>query len=127
MAAIYTFGSFKLNAELDVLSRGEQPLPLGRRAVVLLRVLIERPEAPVSKEALIEATGPGLAVDESNLTVQIGALRRALGEEPGGESWIETLPRRGYRFIGPTEPQRGYRSRLRSTRSHRSQSCRSKI
>jgi hypothetical protein len=34
MAAIYTFGSFKLNAELDVLSRGEQPLPLGRRAVV---------------------------------------------------------------------------------------------
>jgi len=101
MAAIYTFGSFKLNAELDVLSRGEQPLPLGRRAVVLLRVLIERPGAPVSKEAMIEATWPGLAVDESNLTVQIGALRRALGEEPGGESWIETLPRRGYRFIGP--------------------------
>ena len=56
MGAIYTFGSFKLNAELDVLSRGEQPLPLGRRAVVLLRVLIERPGAPVSKEAMIEAT-----------------------------------------------------------------------
>ena len=38
---------------------------------------------------------------ESNLTVQIAALRRILGETPGGGSWIETVPRRGYRFAGP--------------------------
>jgi TolB-like protein/Tfp pilus assembly protein PilF len=49
----------------------------------------------------MEAAWPGLAVEDSNLTVQIAALRRALGEVPGGESWIATLPRRGYRFAGP--------------------------
>jgi len=43
----------------------------------------------------------GLAVEDSNLTVQIAALRRALREVPGGESWIATLPRRGYRYVGP--------------------------
>ena len=49
----------------------------------------------------MEAAWPGLAVEDSNLTVQIAALRRALREVPGGERWIETLPRRGYRFVGP--------------------------
>src|SRR5262245_19899229 len=50
----------------------------------------------------MEAAWPGLAVEESNLTVQIAALRRALRAEAGGDRWIETLPRRGYRFVGPT-------------------------
>jgi TolB-like protein len=107
MPEIYTFGPFKLDAGLDVLSRATEPLPLGRRAAILLRLLIERPGVPVSKDALIEAAWPGVAVEESNLTVQIAALRRVLGEEPGGESWIETLPRRGYRFIGPTVTKLG--------------------
>jgi TolB-like protein/Flp pilus assembly protein TadD len=49
----------------------------------------------------MQAAWPGLAVEESNLTVQIAAIRRVLGEEPGGDRWIETLPRRGYRFVGP--------------------------
>ncbi|NUS18743.1 MAG: tetratricopeptide repeat protein, partial [Mesorhizobium sp.] len=74
---------------------------LGQRAVALLRVLVERAGAPVSKAALMDAGWSGLAVEESNLTAQIAALRRVFGEEPGGERWIETLPRRGYRFVGP--------------------------
>jgi DNA-binding winged helix-turn-helix (wHTH) protein len=69
--------------------------------VALLRTLIDRAGAPVTKDALMEAAWPGLAVEDSNLTVQIAALRRALGEVPGGEGWIVTLPRRGYRFVGP--------------------------
>src|SRR5262249_5643660 len=60
-----------------------------------------RAGAPVSKDALIDAAWSGLAVEESNLTVQIAALRRVLGVEPGGDKWIETLPRRGYRFVAP--------------------------
>ena len=67
----------------------------------LLRVLVDRAAAPVSKEALMQAAWPGLTVEESNLMVQIAALRRVLREEPGCERWIETLPRRGYRFVGP--------------------------
>ena len=54
----------------------------------------------MSKDALIEAAWPGLAVEDSNLTVQIAAIRRAL-EQHGGAGWIETLPRRGYRYVGP--------------------------
>jgi len=59
---------------------------------------------PVAAEhfnQLIDAAWSGLVVEESNLTVQIAALRRVLGVEPGGDKWIETLPRRGYRFVGP--------------------------
>src|SRR5215813_2075052 len=101
MATTYTFGPFRLDAEAQVLFRGAEPVALGQRAVALLGVLLERPGDLVPKDALIEAAWSGLAVEESNLTVQIAALRRALGEEPGGERWIETLPRRGYRFVGP--------------------------
>src|SRR5262245_16690366 len=101
MATIYILGPFRLDAEAAILFRGAEPVALGQRAVALLRVLVERPRIPVSKDALIEAAWPRLTVEESNLTVQISALRRVFGEEPGGEGWIETLPRRGYRFVGP--------------------------
>jgi TolB-like protein/tetratricopeptide (TPR) repeat protein len=101
MAKTYAFGIFRLDAEAEILYRGNDPVGLGRRAVALLRVLLERPGAPVSKDTLIAAAWPGLAVEESNLTVQIAALRRVFEEESGCGNWIETLPRRGYRFTGP--------------------------
>src|SRR5262252_2670431 len=101
MAATYILGPFRLDAETDTLFRGGEPVSLGHRAVALLRVLVEQRGAPVSKDALMEAAWAGLTVEESNLPVQIAALRRVLGEEPGGANWIETLPRRGYRFVGP--------------------------
>jgi TolB-like protein/Tfp pilus assembly protein PilF len=101
MVTVHEFGPFRLDGKAEILFRGSEPVALGQRAVALLRVLVERAGAPVSKEALIEAAWPGLAVEEGNLTVQIAALRRVFSEEPGGENWIETLPRRGYRYIGP--------------------------
>src|SRR5499433_3074307 len=101
MATTYILGPFRLDPAMDTLFRGGEPVSLGQRAVALLRVLVEQRGIPVSKDALMEAAWAGLTVEESNLTVQIAALRRVLGEEPGGERWIETLPRRGYRFAGP--------------------------
>ena len=101
MAAIHQIGPFRLDAETGIVFRNAEPLALGQRAVALLRVLVERAGAPVSKAALMDAAWSGLAVEESNLTAQIAALRRVFREEPGGERWIETLPRRGYRFVGP--------------------------
>ena len=71
------------------------------RAVALLQMLVERAGTPISKDTLIESAWPGLAIEDSNLTVQIAALRRVFSQEPGGEDWIETLPRRGYRYVGP--------------------------
>jgi TolB-like protein/Flp pilus assembly protein TadD len=101
MAATYILGPFRLDAETDTLFRGNEPVSLGHRAVALLRVLVEQRGIPVSKDALMEAGWAGLTVEESNLAVQIAALRRVFGKEPGGANWIETLPRRGYRFVGP--------------------------
>ena len=101
MVTIHRMGPFRLDTETGIVFRNAEPLALGQRAVALLRVLVERAGAPVSKAALMDAGWSGLAVEESNLTAQIAALRRVFGEEPGGERWIETLPRRGYRFVGP--------------------------
>ena len=98
---IYALGPFRLDTQDNLLLRGSEPLTLGRRAVTLLRALVERPGLLVSKDTLIEAAWPGQAVEESNLTVQIAALRKVLGEVSGGDRWIETMPRRGYRFIAP--------------------------
>ena len=101
MTTIHEFGSFRLDADAEILFRGAQPTVLGQRAVALLRLLLERAGEPVSKDALIEAAWPGLAIDDSNLTVQIAALRRVLEQGTAGVDWIETLPRRGYRYVGP--------------------------
>src|SRR5271154_5285320 len=94
---IHALGPFRLDTQDDLLLRGSEPAALGRRAIALLRALVERPGALVSKDALIEAAWSGQAIAESSLTVQIAALRRVLGEAPGGNRWIETMPRRGYR------------------------------
>src|SRR6185295_17049322 len=101
MTKIHVLGPFRLDAEAEIFFCGAERATLGRRAVALLRVLVERPGAPVSKDALIESAWSGLVVEEANLTVQVAALRRVLSGHPGGERWIETLPRRGYRYVGP--------------------------
>ena len=101
MAMTYEFGSFRLDTDAEILFCGTQPIVLGQRAVALLRLLLERAGAPVSKGSLFEAAWPGLAVEDSNLTVQIAALRRVFDESGGSANWIETMPRRGYRYVGP--------------------------
>ena len=101
MTAIYAFGPFRLDVAAGILFRGAEPVALGQRAVALVQILVEGGGNPISKDRLIESAWPGLAIEESNLTVQIAALRRVFAEEPGGDSWIETLPRRGYRYVGP--------------------------
>ena len=105
----HALGPFRLDTQHNLLLREGTPVPLGRRAIALLRTLVERPGALVSKDALIEAAWSGRLVEESNLPAQIAALRRVLGEAPGGDRWIETMPGRGYRFIGPivTETDNG--------------------
>ena len=106
---IHTLGPFRLDTQHNLLLREGAPVPLGRRAIALLRTLVEQPGALVSKDALIEAAWSGRLVEESNLPAQIAALRRVLGKVPGGDRWIETMPGRGYRFIGPiaTEMEKG--------------------
>ncbi len=101
MSVVYEFGPFRLDTEAKVMTRAGTPTPLGARAVAVLATLVERPNEYVPKARIVDVAWPGLVVEEGNLTVQISAIRRALGETPGGEHWVETLARRGYRFVGP--------------------------
>jgi TolB-like protein/Tfp pilus assembly protein PilF len=89
------FGPFILDTGRGVISRGGTPVPLGQRALAVLAALAESPGRTVAKEELLTRAWPGTVVEEGNLTVQIAALRKALGE---GQDWIVTVPRVGYRL-----------------------------
>lgn len=75
------------------------PVAIGSRALDLLLVLATHRGEVVSKDDLIRAVWPGIAVEESNLTQQVSALRRAVDRSPGSGSCIQTVPGRGYRFV----------------------------
>jgi DNA-binding winged helix-turn-helix (wHTH) protein len=90
---IYAFGSFELDSvKRRLLRHGEAVGISDRHFEVLLRLLAE-PGSVISKDALIEAAWPDVAVTDNSLEQAISTLRRMLGEP-----WIETVPRRGYRF-----------------------------
>ena len=76
-------------------------LPLGSRAADLLLVFLERPGELVTKGEIMDAVWPGTTVEDSNLPVQIAALRRVLDAGGDGGSAISTVPGRGYRFTLP--------------------------
>lgn len=99
--ACFVLGPFVLDAASGVLLLGGQPTALGGRGVAVLRTLVAAAPAFVAKDAILEAAWPGLVVEESNLSVQVSAVRKALAAVPGGEGWLQTLSRRGYRYVGP--------------------------
>ncbi|WP_224887860.1 transcriptional regulator, partial [Klebsiella pneumoniae] len=78
MATILAFGQFRLDTRAKILFHGAEPAMLGQKGVALLALLVERAGSPVSKQALVDAAWPAQAVDDSNLTVQIAAVRRVL-------------------------------------------------
>src|SRR5215472_11201461 len=105
-ADISLFEDFRLDRRGGVLSRrGEQgvfaPIAVGGRALDVLGVLVERPGELVSRDVIIEAVWPGTTVEDSNLNVQIAALRRILDDGRAEGSCIQTVSGRGYRFVAP--------------------------
>jgi DNA-binding winged helix-turn-helix (wHTH) protein/Tfp pilus assembly protein PilF len=95
----YEFGGFRFEPANARLTYGSTVIPLTLKAADTLAVLVRQPDALVSKEELMAAVWPDTAVEENNLNQQISALRRALSQNGNG-SFIETVPRRGYRFVG---------------------------
>jgi DNA-binding winged helix-turn-helix (wHTH) protein len=76
-------------------------MAIGSRALDILGVLVERPGDLVSRAEIMEAVWPGTAVEDSNLNVQVAALRRVLDQNREQGSCIQTVPGRGYRFVAP--------------------------
>lgn len=98
------FGPFVLNRDNGALLRNGVPVPIGQKGALLLEALLSQPGAVRTKTELLDAAWPGMALEESNLSVQMASLRKHLGPAPGNGEWIATVPRVGYRFVGPTGP-----------------------
>ena len=98
---LYEFGAFRLDAVERVLWRGEELIVLPPKVFDTLWMLVKREGNVVSKSELMEAIWPGTFVEESNLSQNIYTLRRTLGVDEQGRQFIETVPRRGYRFAVP--------------------------
>lgn len=96
---IYEFGPFRLIPEEQQLLRDNQIVPLTPKSFDLLVVLVESRGHLIEKGELLKRVWPDSFVEEANLSVKISALRRALGEGANEHRYVETVPRRGYRFV----------------------------
>src|SRR5580693_10428638 len=100
-AQAISFGPFRLFTDQRLLLEGNRPVRLGSRAFDILAALVERPGEVLGKEHLIARAWPQTFVEDSNLKIQVSALRRALGDGQGGNRYVLTVPGRGYNFVAP--------------------------
>jgi Tol biopolymer transport system component/DNA-binding winged helix-turn-helix (wHTH) protein len=95
----YEFGAFRLDPAERVLARNGERISLPPKAFDTLLILVQHGGHVLGKDELIKTLWPDSFVEENNLTQQISQLRRALGEGADGQSYIETVPKLGYRFL----------------------------
>ena len=100
---MYRFGPFLLDGSSYRLARDGDPIPLSPKIIDLLLYLAARPSTLVSKDELFKALWPDVAVTDNALTQAISELRQALGDDPAKPQYVQTVARRGYRFIAPVE------------------------
>src|SRR5690349_2518813 len=101
--ASYRFGPFSVDASSYRLLRGTDVIPLSPKIIDLLLYLVARQSALVGKDELFAALWPDVAVTDNALTQAVSELRQALGDDPSKPTYIQTVARRGYRFIAPVE------------------------
>lgn len=99
LKGLYEFAGFRLDAEERLLLRADEVVPLPPKAFDVLLALIEQPGHLLEKEVLLKTVWPDTIVEENNLADNISRLRKTLGEGENGQKFIETVPRRGYRFV----------------------------
>jgi len=95
---IYSFDSYVLDVDERVLKRDGRIVPLTPKVFETLLLLVKNHGSVVTKQEILETLWPDVFVEESNVTFNITMLRKALGDTPQHHVYIETLPRRGYRF-----------------------------
>ena len=98
---IFEFGEFRIDPSNRTLRRHESAVALQRRAFDVLLYLVQNPGRVVTKDELLKHVWPDAFVDENNLTQSISVLRKALDDHPGANTYITTLPGRGYQFVAP--------------------------
>ena len=96
----HRIGPYTLDGAAYRLLKGADPIDLSPKALDLLFLFAERPGTLVTKDDMLRALWPGVAVTDNAITQVVSELRQALGDEPASPRYVETVPRRGYRFIG---------------------------
>jgi len=101
----YVFDGFEIDPAAFRISQNGRALRIEPKALQVLIYLLERAGRLITKQELLEAAWPGIAVTENALTRAIAQLRKTLGDDASTPRYIETVPTRGYRFIGLTQPE----------------------
>src|SRR5215469_11225243 len=96
---LYLFGPFRFDCEERLLLRDSEPVPLPPKVIETLSVLLENAGHLIGKDELMRRIWPDTFVEEGNLNKSISVLRKTLGQWDGGRDYIETIPKRGYRFV----------------------------
>src|SRR5258705_12199421 len=96
-----SFGPFSLFAVKRLLKKGDEPIPLGGRALDILIALVGCAGEVVTRKELISTVWPDVTVEEANLRFQVAALRKALGDGRDGARYISNISGRGYCFVAP--------------------------
>jgi DNA-binding winged helix-turn-helix (wHTH) protein/tetratricopeptide (TPR) repeat protein len=96
---VYHFGHFRLNTSESILLYNQQHIPITPKAFEILQALVEGGGQVLKKEDLMQKVWPDVFVEEINLVKNISDLRKTLGGMDGGQEYIQTIPKRGYRFI----------------------------
>ncbi|HKG22011.1 MAG TPA: winged helix-turn-helix domain-containing protein, partial [Blastocatellia bacterium] len=99
ISLIYEFGPFRLDANRRLLLRDGKSVPLTHKAFETLATLVQNNGRIVQKDELMREVWPDTFVEEGSLTRNISVLRKILGEGPADHQYIETIPKRGYRFV----------------------------
>ncbi|MEK6304533.1 MAG: winged helix-turn-helix domain-containing protein [Acidobacteriota bacterium] len=96
----FEFGAYRIDARDHLLLREGEVVPLPPKTLDLLLALVESNGRVLTKEELMKQVWPDSFVEEANLSHHVFTLRKALGEDGDANKYIETIPRRGYRFVG---------------------------
>src|SRR5208337_621535 len=106
---IFQFGEFQIDARARTLRREEEIVSLSFRAFDVLLYFVQNPGKVLTRDELLKNVWADSFVDENSLAQSISALRRALDEKPGDNSYIVTLPGRGYQFVAAVQviPENG--------------------
>src|SRR5215472_12560934 len=100
----YAFGTFVLDAAAYQLLAEGQPIDLSPKALDLLFLFAARPGLLLTKDDILNALWAEVAVTDNALTQVVSELRQALGDTPAHPRYVQTVPRRGYRFVGAVSP-----------------------
>ena len=108
-APTYRFGPFVVDPSSYRLLKGDSPIPVSPKVLDLLLLFVRQPATLVTKDDILKALWPDVAVTDNALTQVVSELRQALGDNPAAPLYVETVARKGYRFVAALEDELGGR------------------